>query len=230
MLKKDATGMGNEITAADFIIRVEENLNDKTISANQRKTLLNNIPHIVDNLSKYGNGTELTFRTNADGDVLVANGVHTQKYSSSSGLLLNLTWKNNHGDYHRDEDNPAVMVFYAGEKIQTEIWYKNNKIHREGDKPAIIEYGGNSKVRLLQWREKGTVHRKKNDSPAAVAYFENGNLKTEEWYEGNTSDRHGAHRANGKPARVLYEENGTVKKEEFWANGLPVPLKPKGEM
>jgi len=86
------------------------------------------------------------------------------------------------GDYHRDDDLPAVE--YADGSKE---WYQHGKYHRDNDLPAIKYLNGTK-----EWYQHGKRHRD-NDLPA----IERAN-GTKEWYQ------HGkCHRENDLPAVEL---------------------------
>jgi len=58
-------------------------------------------------------------------------------------------WYNESGEYHRDNDLPAI------ERSDSKYWYKNNKIHRDNNLPAI-EYANGTK---FWYDENGVMFR-----------------------------------------------------------------------
>lgn len=125
-----------------------------------------------------------------------------------------------HGEYHRDDDLPAV-IFYNGAKF----WYKHGKMHRSGG-PAV-ELRSGTKL----WYCRGSLHRE-SDLPAvelvdgSKAWYFRGLLHrdfdlpaivkvdgTQKWYKHNK-----CHRENG-PAIVKADGN------QLWVvNGIKQKL------
>jgi hypothetical protein len=67
------------------------------------------------------------------------------------------TWKNAAGQYHRDNDLPA-LIHATG----TQYWYQNGYLHRENDQPAVVYTDGSQ-----EWWYHGRRHRD-NDKPASI--------------------------------------------------------------
>ena len=78
------------------------------------------------------------------------DGSHTGKYGG------NLHWKDQHAQYHRDGDKPAIIS-----RDGTLEWYQRHLLHRDGDKPAIIQANG-----ALVWYQNNLVHR--SHGPAII--------------------------------------------------------------
>jgi antitoxin component YwqK of YwqJK toxin-antitoxin module len=56
---------------------------------------------------------------------------------------------------------PAV-IFLNDNKVETQEWYKNDKLHRDNDMPAMIIHNGTQ-----EWYQNGQLHRD-NDLPAVI--------------------------------------------------------------
>lgn len=80
-------------------------------------------------------------------------------------------WRNENGDFHRENDLPAVE-FFNGEKR----WYKNGELYRK-DGPSIIF---SDKTEF--WYKNGELHRL--DGPA----WDNG-TGSQEWYKNGKRHR-----------------------------------------
>jgi len=74
-------------------------------------------------------------------------------------------WRLPNGDYHRENDLPAVEWTDGTKK-----WWVNGNLHRENNKPAVILVSGHK-----EWLVNGKLHR---TNGAAIEYF-NGE---KEWY------------------------------------------------
>jgi hypothetical protein len=55
-------------------------------------------------------------------------------------------WRNKKGQFHRENDKPAVEFSNGGKK-----WYINGQLHRENDKP-VIEYPNGMKFWYINGR------------------------------------------------------------------------------
>jgi hypothetical protein len=66
-------------------------------------------------------------------------------------------WRNKNGEYHRDGDEPAVILADG-----SRYWYKDGKYHRDGDEPAVILADGSR-----YWYKDGKWHRD-GDEPAVI--------------------------------------------------------------
>jgi hypothetical protein len=123
------------------------------------------------------------------------------------------------GKIHRDNDMPSIIM-NNGDKY----WHINGVPSRSdmslpyidmsnGEKYYILENGGKKIISKTEeeWLDKdGEFHRE--DGPACTTYYENGNIKYENYYiNGNK------HRENG-PAYVSYYENGNIKFKIYYLN------------
>lgn len=48
-----------------------------------------------------------------------------------------IEWVNEVGDFHREEDKPAVIRANG-----SQFWVRNGKTHRDNDKPAVVYPNG----------------------------------------------------------------------------------------
>lgn len=130
------------------------------------------------------------------------------------------------GKLHRDNDEPAVMIFHDPERLRkTLIWYQNGEEKRDGDKHTRFIEHWKDRNGTLSWYNKDTLVLVKtfemigssfdiyqhsfDDNPSQVEYYENGNRKLEQWIEDN-----GLPRKNG-PDAIEYYENGNIKHKKF---------------
>jgi antitoxin component YwqK of YwqJK toxin-antitoxin module len=72
-------------------------------------------------------------------------------------------------------------------------------LHREGDLPAVIKYYDNGNVKLEQWYCYNELHR--------------GSHNIEDWYGRDRS------RVNNLPAVIEYYQNGNIKSREWYIFG-----------
>ncbi len=82
-------------------------------------------------------------------------------------------WWMRGGYLHRDNDKPAMMVYYRCRKIRAKEWYKDGKLHRDNDKPAVIEYDRDG----TKWHEEWYKDGVKYDNPAFRVDFESMEIK-----------------------------------------------------
>jgi antitoxin component YwqK of YwqJK toxin-antitoxin module len=84
-----------------------------------------------------------------------------------------------------------------------------------GEKYYRLENGGKKiigKLREEWFNKNGRLHRE--DGPARIWYYENGNPKHEDYYK---NGKH--HRENG-PADTWYYENGNIKTKSYYKYGF----------
>ena len=80
------------------------------------------------------------------------------------------------------------------------------------ERPTSVRYYPDGKTAsIMEWRRKGLLHRE-NGKPASIAFWENGNVQLERFFENGVS-----HRDGGLPTTVTYYEDGAVELE-FWEN------------
>ncbi len=91
------------------------------------------------------------------------------------------------------ENNTKCMKEYKNCILIDEKWFQNDKLHRDHDLPAVI------------------------------TCYENGNKKSDAWYNNGKQHRN-VNKVNktseikNLPAYIEYYENGVVKQEEWWQN------------
>jgi hypothetical protein len=124
------------------------------------------------------------------------------------------------GLLHRDNDLPSIIM-NNGNKY----WHINGEPSRsdislpfieksDGEKHYRLKDGGYKIISLLRedwFNKKDKRHRE--DGPAYTAYYENGNIKYEDYYLNGKQ-----HREDG-PADIGYYENGNIKYEAYYLNG-----------
>lgn len=87
---------------------------------------------------------------------------------------------------------------------------KFGKYYRS-DGPAVIQFlRVNMSIIMKTWCENGDLHR--TDGPANIWYYENGNIKIEEYYK--NGERHRI----GGPAFIRYIEDGTICQRMYYQN------------
>lgn len=159
------------------------------------------------------------------------NGVVIKKYFKNTknnisyiqyfdnGLPHIIEYKNEENQYHRDENKPALQVFFESGKCSTEQYYVSGILHRDEDKPANIRYYSNENCAINEYYVSGTLHRN-GDKPAIIIYYETtGTIYSEEYY--TLGKRH---RDGNKPAVIKYFTNGNIKSECFYIDGK-IPFK-----
>ena len=88
-------------------------------------------------------------------------------FSKQGGVLVinrNQTrweWRNEHGDFHREDDMPALIIILPVYKV--EEWYVNGVFHRDHG-PARVDYNKANDIIRTEWRRRGKLHRL--DNPA----------------------------------------------------------------
>ena len=78
-------------------------------------------------------------------------------------------------------------------------------------KKHVVYYPGTKK----KFRETYTLNDKRHreDGPASIHYYKNGNIKMEYYYINDES-----HREDG-PSDICYYENGNIESEHYYING-----------
>ena len=114
--------------------------------------------------------------------------------------------------YHREGD-PAIRYFYTDSGVPTDNisseGYYINGQYHREDGPANISYYENGNIRYEVWVVDGVPYRE--NGPSVIIYYENGNKSQEYYLIDNNNSRH---REDG-PAQTNYYENGNKKKEEY---------------
>ena len=79
--------------------------------------------------------------------------------------------------------NTHIKYYYYYGSLESESFFKDDKLHREGDKPACIYYDKDGNVRVEYYYKNGLWHRD-NDKPAAIRYYEDGDIETYYYKDG----------------------------------------------
>jgi hypothetical protein len=85
-------------------------------------------------------------------------------------------------------------------------------IFHREDGPAYIYFWENGEKKLEIWYKTGLRHRE--DGPAVIEYYENGKVKEKQWYIEDAQ-----HRTDG-PAWICYDEEENIKTEYYFQNNL----------
>jgi len=184
----------------------------------------------------------------------------------NNGKLNEVMYLNKQDQLHRDDDQPARVIYWEyideirlsiwyrnDEKykdalyretglLQSETYYKDNKIHRDDDQPAVINYASDGKFPICKvWYKEGKFHRD-GDLPAYEFYYEsNQKIHTRAWYKHGiqylnnclpskeeynkdsiitrlewTSEEGKLHREGDLPAVLIFSEDGKTKLYEKW--------------
>ncbi len=236
--------MANDSSAANFITKAEEALENNRISLQDYKILLRDMSDILNKAHENGTPSRrIIFNNNYEGRLKVESEMYTRVYSANYSLqretfrgineMLNRSgdkpaaisyhengqvhiehWYRDE-ELHRDGGKPAKIAYFENGKPYLEEWVKEGKTHRDGDEPAVINYYNNGKVKNQQWLKEGLKFRA-DDKPAHIKYYEDGKLWGEVWF----TETHGKiNRDNDKPAKIVYDQQGNVTTEEIWVNG-----------
>jgi antitoxin component YwqK of YwqJK toxin-antitoxin module len=65
--------------------------------------------------------------------------------------------------------------FHNDGSLETERWFKDDKLHREGDKPAWIWYSNDGSLETECWYKDGRLYRE-GDKSALIFYHEDGSV------------------------------------------------------
>lgn len=90
-----------------------------------------------------------------------------------------------------------------------------------GDNAAVMSFGyirtyySTGVIASEEWDDEEGDFDRSDDNPAIIHYYENGNVKSEEWFSNGNE-----HRDHGSPAKIVYHKNGTVVREEYYVHGL----------
>jgi antitoxin component YwqK of YwqJK toxin-antitoxin module len=103
----------------------------------------------------------------------------------------------------------------GGKKIISKIeeeWLDKDNKRHREDGPAKINYYENGNIKREGYYLNGKRYRE--DGPSIMEYYENGNIK-EKGYHINDK----LHREDG-PARIEYYLNGNIQDEQYYLNGF----------
>lgn len=135
------------------------------------------------------------------------------RFGRGADIGLVLKWKDEDGHLHRDQDQPAEIVYSATGKTIYEQWYKHGRHHRDNDQPAQVEYLETGQVLLETWYKDDRLHRD-TGQPAEVRYSETGQVLYERWYKDGQM-----HRDTDQPAEIRYSGKGQVILEAWYKDG-----------
>lgn len=122
-------------------------------------------------------------------------------------------WWIKDGDYHRDDDEPAFILYNYDGLIKIEKWIHHGKCHRDLG-PAYIYRRTDGSVYNIQYMINGQNHRDGN--PAVIYYHMNGTISNERWYKNGK-----LHREDG-PASIYYKDSGELWQVRWYINGVLV--------
>lgn len=138
------------------------------------------------------------------------------KLEYENDILSRETWLKD-GKKHKEDNNPAEIVFYENGNKRQEYWYKNGISYRENGLPHDVWYDIKSNIIHEDWESN---FPREDDKPSTIFYYESGNKEAELWLICDI----GYHRENDKPAMINYydsfDENGNqiVKSETWYVN------------
>ena len=101
---------------------------------------------------------------------------------------------------------------YDNGKLFSMIYINNNGESHRIDGPAESRYYQNGNIKEEEYLLKDNYHRK--NGPARILYYINKQVQYESYLLNNK-----LHRMDG-PSRIWYYENGTIEKQEYYLNGI----------
>lgn len=200
---------------ADFIAQVETELAENRITEYERKTLLKDMPDIINKMNeKYTNGSDLSIRAFPKVDILeIKDSYYLRLYDIRVTLRVTYEhWYDDKGVGHRDNDKPASIHYALSGDVSEESWVLHGEDDRTGDKPTKVTYQ-HGRVASQEWAV-GEIFHRDGDKPAFITYDTSGSVSVEAWYK-----RGALHRDGNKPAWVMYSNNGVAGSERYFVNG-----------
>lgn len=112
---------------------------------------------------------------------------------------------------HRDDDKPAVIIYFENGNKRAESWVRYGNYSRTNDLPSEIFYFQNGRIAIENWKHVRTI---KNNFPIVIRYHNNGHRSQECWCD---NERKLNCREN-EPCVIEYHKNGGLKYEERHVN------------
>lgn len=157
----------------------------------------------------YKNGKPVKFTADIEGKLISKKIISDSEYVTydyyDSGELEYVTYYKN-GEYHRDGDKPAVVLYHRGGGVKHNEYFKNGELHRDGDKPAVTEWHTEDNKKSESYYKNGKLHRE-GDKPAVTEWHWRNKKKYESYYEDGEKHRD-ADNDGDKPAEVWYSDDG----------------------
>ena len=105
-----------------------------------------------------------------------------------------------------------IREYYNNGKIRRERYYNTNNELHRENEPAWIDYFENGNIKSMDYYINGDTHRE--DGPAVIGYYENGNIRFKSYF---VNDK--IHREDG-PADTYYSEDGLASCKNYYINGV----------
>ena len=102
------------------------------------------------------------------------------------------------------------VVYYPGTKKKYREWYTLNDKRHREDGPASIHYYKNGNIKMEYYYINGKRHRE--DGPSDIYYYENGNISSEYYYI-NGNIQYEWYYINGKEL-TKHEFNKYIRKRD----------------
>lgn len=117
---------------------------------------------------------------------------------------------------NRKDSNLTITISTLIDDGEFAVEYRYEGIRHREDGPAVVQYYKDGNKKYEAWSINNRPHRE--DGPAKIWYYENGNKEIEEWWIDNE-----LHREDG-PATIEYYENGNKQYESWYKNKEDDPV------
>ena len=150
--------------------------------------------------------------------------MQVEKFYREDGTLFYeeyTIWFNDQKKYKREHEfMPKLLMYDKNGNMIIEQYYKVLK-DEHLSKLLIEEIEGKSKIDYKKLPLTNEIHYKNNkihrdDGPAVIEYYDNGNKRSECYYKDGKK-----HNDKG-PGFISYHEDGRIKNKTYWLNGKKV--------
>src|SRR3989344_1743675 len=130
------------------------------------------------------------------------------------GMIIMELYTPRHG-VKMEKHNARIKISHLSYFILVmEILVVKNGLISRTNGPAAITYYNNGNIRTEKWCKYGKVHRSDGNKLATVIYYENGVIKDLMWYNNGE-----LHRSGGASAKITHFKNGQIETEEWYIDG-----------
>jgi hypothetical protein len=141
---------------------------------------------------------------------------------SSNFEVKTIEYRNKGGQLHREGDRPAKIVYKRtpeGEFYKSIEAWFVNALRHRENGPAWIRYWTNGNSIEEEWWLNDTKTRLDKSQPTEIQYFETGEISAKIWAYPEFSKGNFHGHRIGGPASIYYTENGKIHKEYWWEFG-----------
>jgi antitoxin component YwqK of YwqJK toxin-antitoxin module len=115
---------------------------------------------------------------------------------------------------YESREPEVERTYFESGALQSERWYNEDEELHREEGPAEVRYFPNGNVSRENWIKNNISHHE--DGPASIWYYDNGKVHTKMWAVNNMFSR------DDGPAKIWYEQDGRISHEQWYLDDINI--------